>query len=78
MYSYLDKIDAFLLVGHTTGCDVDYTVHELKETENTYRLTVSVVKNSASAGVYEIIFLKREGGDPYIWRFRTSSKVYGV
>ena len=78
MYSYLEKIDAFVLVGQTAGCDVEYTVHEAKETENTYRLTVSFIKNSTSAGIYEIIFLKRENGDPYIWRFCTSSKVYAV
>lgn len=78
MYSYLDKIDAFVLVGHTTDCEINYTVHEAKETEHTYRLTLSFVKNSVSVGVYELIFLKREDGDPYIWRLSASSKVYGV
>ena len=78
MYSYLDKIDAFLLVGQTPDCSIDCTVHEAKETEHTYRLTVTLYKNSVSAGVYEMIFIKRDGGDPYIWRFSTSQKVFGA
>ena len=78
MYSYLDKISAFILIGHTPEYDIDCTVHEAEETENTYRLTVSFTKNNVSAGVYEIVFLKREGGDPYIWRIRTSSKVFSA
>ncbi|MBQ7700336.1 MAG: hypothetical protein IJT49_08360 [Clostridia bacterium] len=78
MYSYLDKIDAFVLVGQVPGYSIDCTVHEAEETEHTYRLTVSFIKNGASAGVYEIIFVKRESGDPYIWRLHTSSKVYAI
>lgn len=78
MYSYLDKIDAFVLVGQTSDCDIDCTVHEATETEHTYRLTASFIKNNASFGVYDMIFLKRESGDPYIWRISASSKVYGA
>lgn len=77
MYSYLEKIDAFIQVGQTTECSVDVTVHEAEETESTYRLTVTFYKNSASAGTYDFIFRKRDGGDPYIWRLSKSSKVYG-
>lgn len=78
MYSYLDKIDAFVLVGQTPECDIDYTVREAAETEHTYRMTVSYTKNGVFAGTYDLIFLKREGGDPYIWRLSASSKVYGI
>ena len=78
MYSYLDKISAFVLMGQTPDHDVDRTVHEASETEHTYKLTVSFKKDGVFAGVYEFIFLKREEGDPYIWRFSTSSKVFGA
>ena len=76
LYSYLDKINAFVLVGQTPDYDIEYTLHSAEETENTYRITVSFTRNNVSAGTYDIIFLKREGGDPYIWRVSVSSKIY--
>ena len=78
LYSYLDKIDAFVLLGQTPDVDVDCTVHELYETENTYRMTASFTKNNKSLGAYDFIFRKRDEGDPYIWRLQKSSKVYGI
>lgn len=77
MYSYLDRIDAFILVGQAQDIRATYTVHEAVETENTYRLTVSYFKNSDNMGTYDIIFRKREDGEPYIWRLTASSKLYG-
>ena len=78
MYTYLDRIDAFILVGRTPDITADCTVHEAEETENTYRLTVTFTKNNVSAGTYDVIFRKREDGDPYIWRLSASSKKYGT
>ena len=78
MYSYLDKIDAFVLVGQTPDYDIEYIIHEVKETENTYRLTVSFTKNNVFSGTYDFIFKKRDGGEPYIWRLSVSSKVYAA
>lgn len=78
MYSYLNKIDAFILVGQIPEHNIEYTVFEATETENTYRLTVSFTKNGTSAGIYDIIFIKRESGEPYIWRLNVSNKVYGA
>ena len=78
MYSYLDKINAFVLVGQAPDCDVEYIIHDVTETENTYRLTVSFIKNNVSVGSYDFIFRKRDGGDPYIWRLSVSTKVYAV
>ena len=78
MYSYLDKIDAFVLVGQTPDYDIQYIIHEVSETENTYRLTVTFIKNNVRAGPYDIIFKKRDDGEPYIWRLSTSSKVYAA
>ncbi|MBO4422642.1 MAG: hypothetical protein J5879_04345 [Clostridia bacterium] len=78
MYSYLDKINAFVLVGHTPENSIEYTVHEAEETENTYRLVISFKKNGTDAGTYDFVFRKRESGDPYIWRLTASSKIYAV
>lgn len=77
MYTYLDKIDAFILVGKAPDQTVDYTVREAGETENTYRLTLTFRRGGVSAGTYDVIFRKRSEGDPYIWRLSVSSKVYG-
>ncbi len=76
MYSYLDRINAFVLVGQTPDYDIEYTLHYAEETENTYRLTVSYTRSNVQAGTYDIVFRKRDGGDPYIWRLSVSSKVY--
>ena len=78
MYTYLDRIDAFILVGRAPDITADCTVHEAEETENTYRLTVTFTKNNVSAGTYDVIFRKRGDGDPYIWRLSASSKKYGT
>ncbi len=78
MYSYLDKIDAFVLVGQTPDHDIGYIIREAAETENTYRLTLDFIKNNVSAGTYDVIFRKRDEGEPYIWRLSVSNKVYAV
>ena len=78
MYSYLDKIDAFVLVGQTPDRDIGYIIREAAETENTYRLTLDFIKSNASAGTYDVIFRKRDEGEPYIWRLSVSNKVYGA
>lgn len=78
MYSYLDKIDAFVLVDQTPDYDIGYIIREAAETENTYRLTIDFIKNNASAGTYDVIFKKRDEGEPYIWRLSVSNKVYGA
>ena len=78
MYSYLEKINAFVLVGQTPDYDIEYIIHEVSETENTYRLTVSFIRNNTFAGTYDFIFRKRDGGDPYIWRLSVSPKVYAA
>lgn len=76
MYSYLNKINAFVLVGQSSTGSVGYTLHEACETKNTYRLTVSFEKNGDQLGTYEIVYKKRDAGEPYIWRLTKSNKIY--
>ncbi|MBQ3869955.1 MAG: hypothetical protein II777_05345 [Clostridia bacterium] len=76
MYSYLGKIDAFMLVGQTPVSDVSVRALSAEETENTYRLSVSFSRDGRNSDVYEIIFRKRGEDEAYIWRFVKSNKVY--
>ncbi len=61
-YAYLDKINAYLSVGNRIIPHTALTPVSCEETENTYRFKASF----ADRGVYMIILVKREKGEPYI------------
>ncbi len=76
MYSYLNRINAFMLVGQAPVSDVSVRVLSAEETENTYRLSVSFSRDGKNSDAYDLIFRKRGEDDAYIWRAVKSNKVF--
>lgn len=74
-YTYLDKIDAFMLVGTLDSPDVTCRAVYAEETEHTYRIIASFFENGDTSEEYEIVFMKRESGEPYIYRVTESNRI---
>lgn len=76
-FSYLDKINAYILTGKLTSSYTSVEIVNLEETENTYRATVRFSENGISyPDDYFIIFRKRaENEIPYIYSVSVNKTV---
>lgn len=74
-YSYLDKIDAFLLTGTVDQPEVSCHVVYAEETEHTYRLDLYFFEGGERSKDYEVVFMKRESGEAYIYRVSESNII---
>lgn len=77
-YTYLDKIDAYLLTSRLDASNVTCVVYEASETEHTYRITAAFFENGETSAKYDILFLKREKGSAYMLSVKLSSKIIVV
>lgn len=66
LFTYLDKVDAYVSmgIGVNNGAKIDFS--ELYETENTYVATFTSSMNETVAGPYRLLLMKREDGTFYM------------
>ncbi len=76
-YSYLDKINAYILTGKLSHTYVDIEMLSLYETENTYKATVRFTENDEkSSKDYLVIFKKRnDNASPYIYSVQEAGNI---
>ena len=76
-FSYLDKINAYILTGKLTSVYTSVEIVSLSETENTYRAVVRFSQNGiAYPDDYFIIFRKRaENEIPYIYSVSVNESI---
>ncbi len=65
-YTYLEKINAYLLIGKQTEKTVNVRPLSVGVTNDTYRMTAEFYRNDAFLGEYTVVFLKRDDKEPYI------------
>ncbi len=66
LFTYLDKIDAYISLGIGVDNRAEIEFSELYETENTYSCTFKSIMNETVAGPYHLLLMKREDGTFYM------------
>lgn len=66
LFTYLDKVDAYVSVGIGVDNSADIAITELYETENTYSCTFTSSMNDTSTGPYRLLLMKRDDGTFYM------------
>ncbi|MBQ6892570.1 MAG: hypothetical protein IJN48_00040 [Clostridia bacterium] len=66
LFTYLDKVDAYVSVGIGVDSNADVEITELYETENTYVCTFKCTMNNETSPLYRILLMKRDDGTFYI------------
>ncbi len=66
LFTYLDKVDAYVSVGIGVDRGAAITITELYETENTYVCTFTSAMHDSTAGPYRLLLMKREDGTFYM------------
>lgn len=66
LFTYLDKVDAYVSVGIGVDSGAEIAITELYETENTYVCTFTSTMNDTTAGPYRLLLMKREDGTFYM------------
>lgn len=66
LFTYLDKVDAYVSVGIGVDTSANVEIIELYETENTYVCTFTLTMNEATSPEYKILCMKRDDGTFYI------------
>ena len=66
LFTYLEKVDAYVSVGISVDNSADILLSELYETENTYVCTFKCVMNGETSPLYKILCMKRDDGTFYI------------
>ena len=66
LFTYLDRVDAYVSVGIGVDSGAEVTITELYETENTYVCTFTSTMNDTTAGPYRLLLMKREDGTFYM------------
>lgn len=66
LFTYLDKVDAYVSVGIGVDSDADINITELYETENTYVCTFTLTMNGETSTAYRILCMKRDDGTFYM------------
>ncbi|MBQ8837458.1 MAG: hypothetical protein IJ002_08155 [Clostridia bacterium] len=66
LFTYLDKVDAYVSVGIGVDTAADVSITELYETENTYVCTFTLTMNEETSPAYKILCMKRDDGTFYI------------
>lgn len=66
LFTYLDKVDAYVSVGIGVDNSADIAFVELYETENTYVCTFTCTMNGVTSPQYKLLCIKREDGTLFI------------
>lgn len=66
LFTYLDKVDAYISLGIGVDNSAQIEITELYETENTYSCTFTSSMNETVAGPYRLVLMKREDGTFYM------------
>lgn len=66
LFTYLDRVDAYISSGISVRNDAAVTVTELYETENTYVCGFFAEMNGETSDVYRLLLMKREDGTFYM------------
>ena len=66
-FSYLSRAGYYTSPLQARECAVEINIHELYETEHTYRMQFVLTANGESSNVYTAVFLKRTDGSCY-WK----------
>lgn len=66
LFTYLDKVDAYVSVGIGVDSDADVEFAEFYETENTYVCRFTLTMNEETSPVYKALLMKREDETFYI------------
>ena len=71
LFTYLDKVDAYVSVGIGVDNSADIKISELYETENTYVCAFTCTMNGETSPVYRLLIMKRDDGTFYIKSLKT-------
>lgn len=71
-FMYLPKLEAYTALSEPQNGDITVAVLSLEETENTYRLRVTLTLGETSSPVYNLLLIKREDGTFY---FKSAQKA---
>ena len=66
LFTYLDKVDAYVSVGIGVDNSADIEIAELYETENTYVCKFSTKMADTVSGPYTLLLMKRDDGTFYM------------
>ncbi len=66
LFTYLDKVDAYVSVGIGVDSDAQVTLKEAYETENTYVFSFTCTMNGETSPVYKLLCMKRDDGTFYM------------
>ena len=66
IFTYLDKVNAYTIVGQPQKSNIEIEVTELSETENTFRMRFFTILDGDMSPVYMALIIKREDGTRYI------------
>lgn len=66
LFTYLDKVDAYVSVGIGVDNSAEIIITELYETENTYVCIFKSTMNNITAGPYRLLLMKRKDGTFYM------------
>lgn len=66
LFTYLEKVDAYVSVGIGVDSSADIVISDLYETENTYVCTFSCTMNNETSPSYRLLCMKREDGTFYM------------
>ncbi len=66
LFTYLEKVDAYISVGIGVDSGANVEIASLYETENTYVCTFSCAMNGETSPFYKILCMKRDDGTFYI------------
>lgn len=66
LFTYLDKVDAYVSVGIGVDSSADIDIIELYETENTYVCRFTCEMNGEKSDVYRLLLMKRDDGTFYM------------
>lgn len=66
LFTYLDRVDAYISVGIGVDNSAEVTLTELYETENTYVCRFFAEMNGVRSDTYRLLLMKREDGTFYM------------
>lgn len=64
-FMYLSKLEAYTAVSEPQTADIAVTVLSLEETDNTYRLRVTLTLGENTSPAYDLLLIKRDDGTYY-------------
>lgn len=73
LFTYLDRVDAYISSGIGVRNDATVTVTELYETENTYVCVFFAEMNGETSEAYRLLLMKREDGTFYMRALSTEA-----